>query len=397
MSEYHPQVVKLDRIEKHPNADSLSIAYVLGDYPVIIKTGDFVPGDLAGYIPLDAIVGDIEQFHFLCPDLKEKYVEGIEIKERVIGKKHPVGEVPEKYRRIKAKKIRSVYSQGMLAKLPTTLDKLPEEQKLAITLLRNEMQTPGALEQCNLSWQEGDDITVIFGLTRYLYPEERMELGLDGLVADGFQGNNEVAPKSWSVPKYDLEGLRKYKIHLFNGEEVILTEKLDGCNMAAFHDEERLWVRSRNFFKKPNPDDLWWSAAYRAELPEKLAKFPHLVFFGELYGQVNPFRYDAEVKDHKVTPRIRMFDIFDLKAEKYLDYDDFKSKVLEAGLEIAPELYRGPWLGDEMYSYAEGNTVLGAQSHIREGFVVRPVKERSDKWLSRVILKLKGEGYNLVK
>lgn len=84
MSEFHVRIVQVGDLQKHPNADSLSIADVEG-YPVIVKTGDFKPGDLAVYIPVDAIVPDNETFAFLGG-----------------------------HRRIKARRLRGIFSMGLM-------------------------------------------------------------------------------------------------------------------------------------------------------------------------------------------------------------------------------------------------------------------------------------------
>ena len=56
MSEFHVAVTRLEKINKHPNADMLEITEVYGGYPCIIKAGTFNEGDLATYIPVDALV-----------------------------------------------------------------------------------------------------------------------------------------------------------------------------------------------------------------------------------------------------------------------------------------------------------------------------------------------------
>ena len=109
MSEWHCQIVTIEKVEKHPNADKLSIAYVNGDYPVIIKNDDFKVGDIASYLCVDTVVPDVEDYHFLSPNAFEQYEEDdgtgkMIVKNRPIGKKYPVGSVPERYRAIKAKK-----------------------------------------------------------------------------------------------------------------------------------------------------------------------------------------------------------------------------------------------------------------------------------------------------
>jgi hypothetical protein len=46
VSDWKPQVVKLDNIERHPSADTLEMCTVLGGYTVIFKEGQYKNGDL---------------------------------------------------------------------------------------------------------------------------------------------------------------------------------------------------------------------------------------------------------------------------------------------------------------------------------------------------------------
>ena len=48
-------IQKIHSIQKHPNADTLSIAKVL-QWPIVIKTGDFVENELIVFIQIDSIV-----------------------------------------------------------------------------------------------------------------------------------------------------------------------------------------------------------------------------------------------------------------------------------------------------------------------------------------------------
>lgn len=363
MSDWINKIVKIEKIIKHPNADALSIATVMGDYPVVCKLDQYQVGQLVGYLSIDSIVPDTDQFYFLAPKQYEKYEENGEVKQRVIGFKYPVGSVPEKYRRLKAKKFLGEYSQGMLIDCPNGMN-------------------------------EGDDLVDYLGLTKFIEEEE------DNLPnAKKARGANQASPpKGWAIPYYDIEGIRKYIACLRQDEEIVLTEKVHGSNAAFCHDGEKLWVKSRNYYKKMDPDDPWWDIAIRYQLEEKLAKHPGKVFFGEMYGQVKGFRYDCELVNGAMHSKIRFFDIYDTKTMRYLDYDPFVSMVTESGLDVMPVLYRGVWgPKEEMYAYAEGKTTLGSK-HIREGFVLRTVKERYEPKLdSRMVVKLVGEGYNLQK
>lgn len=374
MTDWNPQVVKIEKVQNHPNADALDVVTVLGDYPVIVKRDEYKVNDLAAYIPIDSIVPDIQTYYFLCPKEYEKYEEDGEIKQRQIGPKYPLGSVPEKYRIIKAKRIRDIYSQGMLVELP---DPLPNEYP----------------DTCHQVWQAGESVVEVLNLTKWEEPEE------DNLpIMKTRSGNMASPPKGWAIPHYDIDGLRKYISCLNDNEEIVLSEKVHGSNASFCHDGEKLWVKSRNFYKKMDSDDPWWDIAIRYDLENKLSKFPMKVFFGELYGLVKGFRYDCEIVSGKLDSKIRFFDIWDVNTGRYLDYEPFLEMVAAAGLEAMPELYRGAWLGKElMYPYAEGLTTLGGK-HIREGFVLRTVKERFEPRLnSRMQVKLVGEGYNLKK
>jgi len=366
MGDWAPQVVKIEKVVNHPNADALDIATVLGDYPVIVKRNEYKIDDLACYLPIDSIVQDTDQFYFLCPKAYEKYEDDKgNIQQRQMGPKYSIGSVPEKYRILKAKKIRNVYSQGMLVPLTN---------------------------QSNL--QIGDSVIALLGLKKW---EEEEEDNIPN--AKKSKGANAApAPKGWSIPFYDIEGLRKYIACLNADEEIVLTEKIHGSNAAFCHDGEKLWVKSRNFYKKMDEDDPWWDIAIRYDLVNKLSQFPMKIFFGELYGNNKGFRYDCELINGAMHSKIKFFDVCDAKTGLYLDYDDFVSIVKSAGLEAVPELYRGVWKGkEEMYPYAEGLTTLGGK-HVREGFVLRTTKEHFEPKLnSRMVIKLVGEGYNLVK
>lgn len=363
MSDWNCQICKIEKIIKHPDADNLSVATVMADYPVVIKTGQYEIGQLVGYIAIDTIVPDTQDFYFLSPKTYEKYEEAGEIKQRQIGMKYEIGSVPEKYRILKAKRIRNFYSQGMLIDCPVGL-------------------------------VEGDSLVETLSLTKFVEEEE------DNIPnAKKSRGANAASPpKGWNFPYYDIEGLRKYVSCLSETEEIVLTEKLHGSNAAFCHDGDKLWVKSRNFYKKMDSDDPWWDIAIRYDLENKLKQFPNMVFFGEMYGSVKGFRYDCQIENGAMHTKVRFFDIWDVKSMKYLDYDPFVTMIQATGLDLVPELYRGVWKGkEEMYPFAEGMTTLGGK-HIREGFVLRTVQERYEEKLnSRMQIKLVGELYNLQK
>lgn len=116
MSRHGVEVVRINEIHLHPNADRLEIVKIRG-WTCCIQKGQFKVGDLAAYIEPDSIVPETRQFAFL-------------------------GE----HRRIKVKKLRGIVSQGLL--IPA-----PEGSK------------------------EGDDVMDMLGIAHYEPPEPMLTGG----------------------------------------------------------------------------------------------------------------------------------------------------------------------------------------------------------------------------
>lgn len=317
MSEFHIKVVRLGPIEKHPNADTLGITKVY-DYPVLVRLGDYKEGDLAVYIPVDSVVpADDPQWAFL-----------------------------DGHCRVKAKKLRGIFSMGLLAK-------------------------------ADPSWVEGQDVREALHITKYEPPEE-MSTGGEDERDCGY------------LPVYtDIEGLRRYPNKLIEGEEVVISEKLHGASGRWLHQDGRLWCASHHNWKKPNDKVIWWKAAKRYDLETKLQKRQDVGFYGEVFGQVQDLRYGATNTDNLF---IRIFDVMDVKTKRYLNHDDCVKAVVDVGLEMVPPLYRGPWK-NELRELAEGMSTIPGANHVREGIVIKPVIERWDDEIGRCVLKLHGQGY----
>ncbi|WP_232435745.1 hypothetical protein [Rivularia sp. PCC 7116] len=116
MSIFKVEVVEINRVESHPNADRLDIVSMSGmGYQVISAKGNFQVGDLAFYFPIDSIIPD-------------KYVE-----EFGIGSYYS--------KKLRAAKLRGIFSEGLL---------IPVGE--------------------NFTGNIGDDYTEHFGITKYEYP-----------------------------------------------------------------------------------------------------------------------------------------------------------------------------------------------------------------------------------
>lgn len=344
-------VIRVPTPRRHDNADTLSIVDVHGGYPCIIRTGDFVEGALATYIPVDMLVPDTDTFKFLRSKSSK----------------------PGSPIRIKAKRLRGVFSMGVLVKAPD-------------------------------SAAEGDDVTDLLGITKY-EPDIEVDRGPSRPGGKFLPGDAE--PDPGIVPAYtDIENLRKWR-SVLDGDEVVVTEKIHGANAgfvfaAKGSDAPRLWVRSRRQFKKPDGGGIWADVAAKYCFAEVLAAVcPNIAIFGEVYGQVQDLTY-AKGSDVDLVA----FDAMDTVSRRYLDYDDFVNVVKDINmvlscehypnasqLKVAPVLYRGTYDYAAIAALAEGATLLGGGLHVREGVVVKPLTERWHDRLGRIILKLAGEGY----
>src|SRR5690349_21772622 len=88
MSTFKVEVVPV-KLEKHPNADALSLVTVFDAYVLCVRTADWEGVTQAAYLPPDSVVPNTEEYAFL-----------------------------EGKTRIKAKKLRGIVSQGMLVPAP---------------------------------------------------------------------------------------------------------------------------------------------------------------------------------------------------------------------------------------------------------------------------------------
>lgn len=330
MTEFHVEVVRLGKVSPHPNADTLSVTLIHQGYPVTFRTGEFQEGDLAVYLPVDSVAPSTPEWEFLGPGLRNH--------------------------RIKAKKIRGTFSMGMLTKAP-----------------------PGL--------QEGTDVSELLGFVRY---EDSLSTQQYTGVAKT-DGLEVPAPKLIFQPKaYDIEPYRRYGSTLFAPhEEVVVLEKIHGQNARFVHDGTNLHVGSR--VRWLNSDSWVAKSARRYNLEEPLKRFPHIVFFGETYGN-NDLGYSV---DRSEGDALALFDAWDSNTGQWLDFGVLQAICNTVNLPVVPILALGKFgdLKESLPGLAEGATTIGDKGHVREGWVIKPTVERTLEHMGRVILKMHGEGF----
>jgi hypothetical protein len=349
------------RLEPHPNADSLSIVRVFDGYTVCVRTADWAGRELGAYIPPDSVVPATEQFAFL-----------------------------EGKNRIKVKKLRGVVSMGLLVPAPA-------------------------------GSSVGDDVAELLGVTHYDPPLAGMSTG----------GEAKRGPAGYH-PVFDVESLRRYGKVFTPGELVFVSEKIHGANARYCCVDGEIFCGSRTEWKVESEENLWWKA-YRATpaLGEFLTANPGMTVYGEVFGQVQDLKYGSA----KGEVRFAAFDILRPVASRpcpacggrgyflgvtgFFDTAKGRASCSKCGGEgrisgndfaewVNPEEARAlaerlPWVPtiarnmpfdlERILQLAEGpSLVLGAE-HVREGCVVKPMVERTERRVGRVCLKVVGNGY----
>lgn len=346
MSEFTVPVVRIETIKKHPDADTLSITEAEGN-PCIIRTGDLEVGDLAIYIPVDAVISDDTRIgnalSFLKWNAKGKH-------------------------RVKAMRLRGIFSMGILVKATTLFPS-------------GSMAVPAPVDEVVLG--PGMDLSQELGIVKY---EEQVH----GATVRKLGGQQERDPGL--MPIYGLDNYRKFK-HVFTPEqEVVVTEKLHGCNARFVHDGETLWVGSHKTWKKLDGDDVWNEIAKKYDLAIKLARYPKVGIFGEVFGSVQDLRYGMAGDEID----FRLFDVYDVNTGKYQDWAVVEEMAANLGLQTVPVLYRGSFNAAVIEPLASGmDTVSG--TNIREGVVIKTAIETFNPRTIRTTAKLVSEEYLLRK
>ena len=249
-----------------------------------------------------------------------------------------------------------------------------------------------------LACVEGDNVADYFGATKYEPPVA--SCNVDAAPID------EITAK---MDKFtDIQNGRIFTNIFTDGEEVIFTEKSHGQNCLVFVINGVEGASSRDIRRKRpynaetgelipyenlTTTNFWhpWSDPNVRNLLQEIGKDNDVILYGESCGA------SIQKLDYGVAKGQPLkFFAFGIKINgKFLDWDDFVATCVKYNVPIVSVLYRGPWSMELAKQHAEGQSTLG--SHIREGIVVYPVKERNHPKIGRAIVKIVGNGYDLWK
>ena len=361
----------------HPNADSLEL-FDIGEYQVVTKKGEFKAGDLGVYIQPDSVVPPTDPFRFIW----EAY-QGLD------------GIVPEKRRRITVRKFRGEWSEGLL---------------LPLKDFTHDILGSPLSEYFLTHVKDGDDVSDVLGITHY-DPDKGKESAADaetfkkkrsrwprsakgwwyfilhhlGIYTSGGQQHgfdNEEADEL-GMPQFDVDALKHYA-RAFNPEEIVqVTEKIHGSNARFVFKDDHMYCGSRTQWKSEKANCIWRNVLrVQPWIEEWCRAHPG---YG-LYGEVTPtqgkkFQYGS------AEPQFFTFDIRHPEG-RWCGVSPFDSETPFLNtVHWVPQLYTGPYK-DIPWNLVDGQTDVPGAKGIREGIVIRPVKERHVRGRGRLILKV---------
>ncbi len=337
--EFKVPVTTIKEIHPHSNAERLEIARCF-DFAVVIQKGKFKVGSEIIYIPIDSV---------LCEKL-EKLIFPEESKIKLHNS------------RIKQIRLRGFPSQGLIVSI--------EEVKSFFKKLP----------------KEGDNVAEILGITKYEPP------------TPSYQNNLKSGKKTRKVDnpyfrQYNGISNIKWFMDMFEGEEVVVQEKLHGSHIRfgkAPFVPTTLWHKIRGWFNlNPKTESLYGSnnvqitgnSGYKGYYGEdiygkclqKLNAFDKIkegeFVHGEIIGPGIQKGYTYGHKEHHLV----IFDVRILQADgtqKWLNPEEAEEFAKERGFTFVPVLYKGLFSKEVVENKTRGKSAYWSKE-ISEGCVVK--------------------------
>jgi RNA ligase (TIGR02306 family) len=343
-------------IQPIDGADAIEVAAV-GGWKVVVKKGEFRPGDLCIYCEVDSFLPIRDEFEFLRKSSYKKMKDGSE------------------GFRLKTIRLRGQVSQGLL---------------LPITMLVS------ILYKGPITIQEGEDVTERLGITKY---EPPIPAELAGKVKGLFP---------YFLRKTDEERIqnlsKEFELWKTQSHRFYVAEKMEGSSSTFYFKDGNFGVCSRNLelaepepfvpgmvmcedgIERPKKENTFWKVAKELDLQNKMANVGiNFALQGELIGegiQGNPYK----IKGHT----IKFFSLYDIDSQEYHSFENLKRIVEdEMELETVPVLdddFKLPDTIEELLTYADAKSVLNPEFD-REGVVIRSYdKSISFKVISNIYL-----------
>jgi hypothetical protein len=348
-------IEKIISLQSIDDADSIEKAIILG-WEVVIKKGEFNTGDLVVYCEIDSVLPEKEEFEFLR---NRKF-------------------------RIRTIKLKGQVSQGIC--FPLSI--LPKGK-----------------------YSEGQDVTNIIGIEKYLSPTEKEEISQEELRIKNEKNKLKkfLTRYSWFrklflsrkkkngfpywVSKTDEERIQNvpHILEQFKDYEVYVTEKIDyqsgtwtGQEIPKFGGllgqliplKKFLFVVCSRNLTNNDKNSLYWKIAKKYNIEQILRENPTLTIQGE--------QGDTKVQGNKYSitkPTMWVFNIINHKTNYHYDYNEMKEFCDLNNLKCVPLVGYHPIkikdIGStvqEFVEYSKGKSLINSNIH-REGIVVRCIKD----------------------
>lgn len=214
-------IQRIKALEPIDGADAIEKATVLG-WQLVVKRGEFKPGDLMVYCEIDSQMPDRPEFEFLRP----------------------------RGMRIRTVRLRGQISQGICFPLSV----LPEGFEIA----------------------EDADCTEVLGITKY---EPPIPACLGGVAKGRFPS---FIPKTDETRVQVLQNMLDH----YKGTACYITEKLDGSSATYFVNNGEFGVCSKNLELIEDSTNSFWKVAREMELEQKIRSLgKNFALQGELIGE----------------------------------------------------------------------------------------------------------------
>lgn len=322
----------VNAVESIPNADAIEKIRILGWW-VVVKKGEYRPGDKLVYCEIDSLLPERAEFEFLRAS---------SFKPAQMG---AAGEtvLPAGFR-IKTVRLRGQVSQGICFPLEILPAGTPVD--------------------------EGVDVTDALGILKW---EPPIPLGMGGKVKGTFPG---FLSKTDETRVQVLETV----LERHRGRTFYVTEKVDGTSFTAFLREGEFGICSRNLWMdETDESNVLVRVARSLRLDEKLRTARERLGFdlalqAEVIGpgiQKNKYGLSAV--------SLRVFNLLNINDGSLLDHTRMLEELATLGLDPVPQL--GTLVldhtVDELVAFSEGTSVLNPKAQ-REGIVLRPHVEEYD-------------------
>src|SRR5580658_1670434 len=369
-------------MEKHPDADSLSIVRVY-NFTCVVRTVDWEGVTKAAYVQPDSVLPDKPEFRFL-KETANLRKERDEVREMVTSGTLTPEQATARFAEIEAK-----------------IDGNTKYLRVAVRKLRGVISM-GMLLPCPEGAQVGDDVAELLGVTHYEPPT------MDEIEGGRKHAGDDVAspPSGVYAPMYDVESVYKYANLFEAGELVYVSEKLDGQNarfVASVGSNESFIERSeagfvkhctnvdmhagsRKEWKKKEGGSNWWRVQDQNPwIPRWCFDNQEQVLYGENFGWVGDLKYGS--KQGQLW--FRAFDI--LNGSEWMDAEPFRA-ALHSDVRV-PDFGIMPFDFEKLQKLADGPSLIKGANHMREGIVIKPLKERRHYKLGRVMVKMVSNAY----